>query len=392
MRRAGFLRIRGLICLALVAAVAGGLWAMRTPILTWYYIRGLSKASEEDRDEWVDRVVGLDEAAVPALLACLQKDNAQVCANARAALVCLVQHWGPADGRSLALANRLTEAFPGIPKSGQQEILELEGVMTVPGHDSTAPATGMFLAAGRILINIAEGKSPDLQTRSLALADILVDQQPSPRVLRAIRALTRIGLRAKDATSRARGLRLARSHALSNARDLLQQAIPLLRDPSANVRRQAICAVGLRPDLISSEDLLPWLHDPDKEVRRWCEKALRSPQRNLSEVQVELGRLITDNNAHERLKAFRYLRRDNNLEPGVWIMRLSYDPEDAVRIAAARAAAEHRVAHLADRLQEMARGDRSPTVRQEAAFYQSVLPGLDNLRGHVAEFERYRPK
>jgi hypothetical protein len=373
MRRAGFLRIKSLICLLLVAALGGGWWYVHTPVLTWYYVRGLAKAGEEDREEWVDRVVGLDKAAVPALLDCLARDDAQVCANARAALVCLVQHWGPADSRSLALATQLVEVFPHLGDPGQLETLELQTVLTVPGHDSTPPAPGIFLDAGRILIAVAEGSNKEQQIHALALADILVDQQPSPEVLRAVHDLARIGLRAANATSRARGLRLARSRALNNDRTLLQLAVPLLRDPSANVRRQAICAVGLKPDLISSEDLLAWLHDPDKEVRRWCEKALRSPQRNLSELQVELGRLITDNSAQERLKAFRYLRRDDHVEPGVWILRLSYDKEDAVRIAAARAAAEHRVAHLSDRLHEMAQGDRSPTVRQEAAYYQTVL-------------------
>jgi HEAT repeat protein len=192
-------------------------------------------------------------------------------------------------------------------------------------------------------------------------------------VLEAIRHLTLQGLRAADATSRARALHLVRARPLNNENKLLHLVLPLLRDPAAQVRREAICAIGLKPDVINSEDLLAWLHDPDKEVRRWCEKALRSPQRHLSELELELGRLITDNRAKERLKAFRYLGRDANLEPGVWIRRLSYDPEDAVRIAAARAAAEHGVVHLADRLREMSRSDRSPTVRQEATYYQTTL-------------------
>jgi hypothetical protein len=31
------------------------------------------------------------------------------------------------------------------------------------------------------------------------------------------------------------------------------------------------------------------------------------------------------------------------------------------------------VIHLADRLREMSRSDRSPTVRQEAAYYEATL-------------------
>jgi hypothetical protein len=374
MRRPGFLRIKGLICLGVIAALAIGLWLERTPLLTWYYIRGLTKAVEEDRDEWVDRVVSLDQAAVPALVDCLRRDDAQVCANARAALDCLIQHWGTSDSRSLALAERLALIFSGGSLACQQSILELQTVLTVPGHDNAPPAAGIVVAAGRILTAVCRGTNKELQPHALVLADILVDQEPSAEVLGAIRDLTRSGLLAADATSRARALRLVRCRALNNEKDLLQLALPLLHDASANVRRQAICAVGLKPDVISSEDLLAWLHDPDKEVRRWCEKALRSPQRNLSQLQVELGRLITDDRAKERLKAFRYLRRDENLEPGELILRLSYDPEDAVRLAAVRAAADCHVAKLADRVREMANSDRSPTVRQNAeTYYKEIL-------------------
>ena len=46
-------------------------------------------------------MAGLDEAAVPALLDYLSRNDAQMCANAEAALSALTRRWGLQDGRTL---------------------------------------------------------------------------------------------------------------------------------------------------------------------------------------------------------------------------------------------------------------------------------------------------
>jgi hypothetical protein len=358
-----------LFSLGLVIILAGVGWWERTPLLSWYYLRELAQAEEEDRDKWVERVAGLDQAAVPGLLAHLRRDDARVCANARAALACLIQRWGSDDARAAALAEQLVQGYAGRSLPGQLETLELQAALAIPAKTNTPPPAGILLAAGRLLPVAAQTAHRGIQARALALADLVVDYHPAPDVMRAIHDLARAGLIAPDSTSRVRAVRLIRSRPLNGEKDLLELVLPLLRDPSAEVRRQAICAVALKDkeSLISSEDLLAWLHDPDKEVRRWCEKALQV--RDLSRVEIQLGRLITDERAKERMKVFRYLRRAPTKAPGAWILRLSYDAEDAVRIAAARAAGDHGLTNLADRLREMAQNDRSPTVRQVAEHY-----------------------
>jgi hypothetical protein len=72
-----------------------------------------------------------------------------------------------------------------------------------------------------------------------------------------------------------------------------------------------------------------------------------------------------------RLQVIDQLRYAHDLEPGVWLRRLSHDPAPAVRAAAVRAAAERHTVHLTDRLEQMAQNDPCPTVRQLAKYYLS---------------------
>jgi HEAT repeat protein len=143
--------------------------------------------------------------------------------------------------------------------------------------------------------------------------------------------------------------------------------VPLLRDSSVRVRESAMLAVGAQPNVVSTDDLLGWLHDGDAGVRALCEKALRS--RGLQERHIRLGRLITDPSARVRLKLIDMLKRTTDLEPGVWLRRLSHDPVAAVRAAAVRAIQEQELATLADRIEQMAQNDPCPTVRQLAQYY-----------------------
>jgi HEAT repeat protein len=149
--------------------------------------------------------------------------------------------------------------------------------------------------------------------------------------------------------------------------EVLDQVVPLLQDASALVRRAALLAVGPSDALIGTDDLLQWLHDPDEEVRELCEKALRG--RGLQDGHLRLGRLMTDRRPAIRLQVLESLAGIDDLEPGVWLRRLSHDPAPAVRAAAIRTASEQKNADLNDRLEQMAQDDPCPTVRQLAHFY-----------------------
>ena len=148
-----------------------------------------------------------------------------------------------------------------------------------------------------------------------------------------------------------------------------QEIVPLLQDPEAEVRRAALEVVGPAEDVVLTDNLLPWLHDPDEGVRRLCEATLR--RRGLKTHHIRLARLITHPNWLVRLETLDHLGDNDDLDAGVWLRRLSHDPSPAVRVAAIRAACEDCLADLGDRIDQMARQDPSPTVSRLARHYRS---------------------
>src|SRR5262249_34513341 len=149
---------------------------------------------------------------------------------------------------------------------------------------------------------------------------------------------------------------------------LLEQVPPLLSDPVAEVRREAMLAARSAPEgVVRTDHLLRWLHDPDEDVRRLCESVLRG--RNMTEAHLKLARLLTDDRPAVRLQVREALQSETDLEPGVWLRLLSVDPDAAVRVAAIRAACSHPLVDLTDRIEQMAQSDPSPTVCQLARIY-----------------------
>jgi len=128
-----------------------------------------------------------------------------------------------------------------------------------------------------------------------------------------------------------------------------------------------VLAVGPADHLVRDEALLPCLHDKDAEVRRLCEIALQS--RGLRPEHLRLGRLLTHPIATMRLQVLDELNSSADLDPALWLRRLSHDPSPAVRAGALRMMSERANLDLDDRMEQMARGDPSPTVSSLARFY-----------------------
>jgi hypothetical protein len=151
----------------------------------------------------------------------------------------------------------------------------------------------------------------------------------------------------------------------------LESVVPLLKDTAAEVRRAAMLAVGPSPaegePLIATEDLLPWLHDPDASVRRHCEIALST--RGLSLTEIHLSRQITDTDPVERLKALLEFPDDEDFHVTPWLDRLSRDRDSAVRAGAARVAVERGV-DFEERLNEMLESDPDQSVRKIVEHYR----------------------
>jgi hypothetical protein len=361
MRRVGFFRSKGSAAALGVVALAAALgWWQRDSLLAWYCVQGLSRADDSNRESWLERVVQADSAATPGLIRCLERQDAQVCGNCQTALARLWEQWPADDPRRSELLPRLADAFPRLGLAGQRSVVDLE----VQFLEST-PTAASELVASAIRVLPAAGRSLDKEVRrgAMTVADRVLAHDRGPAVVAACREAIRQGLQDADADNRAAAV----GFAVRAEAHLLPQLVPLLDDPSAVVRQAALVALGPATDAVPTDDLLRSLHDPEEDIRRLCEATLRG--RGLRNEDMALGRLITDSRPSVRLQVFETLRRANDLEPGVWLRRMSNDPVAAVRAAAVRAAAEQGKVDLTDRLNQMAQNDPCPTVRQLATYY-----------------------
>jgi HEAT repeat protein len=264
------------------------------------------------------------------------------------------------------LAIELAAQFPALSTTGQEAALEVHALLVHAGSDLSA-SQDLAQATAEILSAAAGVESGSVRAHALALLEqIDKDVGPYPEFLSSSRRLVTACLSDKQTNCRMRALQLARRPEMG----LVNEVVGLLNDPEPELRRSAMLIVGPIESAITTDSLLHWLHDPDIEVRGLCEKALRA--RGLQDAHLLLGRTMTDSRPGTRLQVIELLKRADDLEPGVWLRRLSHDPSAAVRAAAVRAAAEQSLAQLADRLEQMSQNDPCATVRQLAQFYLST--------------------
>lgn len=353
-RRLG--KLLGPACALLLLAAGLGFW-QRHALLTWGYLECAARATDSECAVWVERLADLDVPGVPHLLAALQRHDATACTNVRLALVRLSERWPANDPRQDDLRKSMIDRFPRLSPEGQRNALEWYAVWLnrMPSPAAREGAMALLATAGR---------SPEAAVRcqALMLANAVLQHGATPEQVSGCRELARQGLQDTEAANRVEAVRVAVHPQVGLAR----QAAPLLDDPAPAVRQMAIVAVGSTADAVATDDLLRSLHDKDADVRRLCEAALKS--RGLKPEEVTLARLITDARATTRLQILNRLGRAD-LEPGIWLRRLSQDSSPAVRAAAVRAAAEFPEVDFADQMHKMAAHDPSATVRQLAQHY-----------------------
>jgi hypothetical protein len=308
----------------LLLAVAAGLW-QRERLWVWYCAERLERAADDRRGEWGDKLAAVGEPAIPSLLGLLRHDDASVCVAAKSALDRVTVDWPKDDPRRIAFAKQFVEAEPRFSTPGRGAALELlPGVMACGDLDVATRAKSIVATA-------AKSESIDLRVQAVAAA-------MRPEV------------------------------------DALALIVPLIADPDVAVRRVAVLALGPVRDggktVLGDDELLRCLHDPDAEVREFCEMGLRS--RGRTPRDIRLGRRYTAPDAAERQKLLIDLADEDDLDVTVWLERLTADPDPAVRAGAARVAFARR-ADLQDRLGQMSKSDPDGTVRRIAEFYRQKL-------------------
>jgi hypothetical protein len=359
------MRKKLVVALTILGLLAGAAWWQRKPFLAKYYVQQLGQADEANRDGWVAGVIGLEEAALPALLKALENADKRTCDNLEFALVGLVRGWGPADPRSQMLLEQLAVRFDSLNGYAKISVLQIPIALLQKNPEKKTLPPALTRLAGEMLTVAA--KSKELRVSALRLAGALVEGVPHGQWLDLCRGLALQGLAATDADTRVAAIQLILRPPLRQETDVLARVVPLLKDSAVQVRKTALVALSPAADLVSDDDLLPLLHDPDEEVQNLCELALRS--RGLQESHILLARLISDDRPAARLQVLQHLGDATDLEPGVWLRRLCQDPAPAVRAAAVRAAVAQSQVDLRTCLHEMAQQDPSPTVRQLAGHY-----------------------
>lgn len=147
-------------------------------------------------------------------------------------------------------------------------------------------------------------------------------------------------------------------------------AVEMLADGEPGVRVQVLVSFIERPTLLTGEAILPLLYDPSPFVPPMAERVLKS--RGLSPEQIGLGKLVVHPRAEMRIGAIPLLTNDHaDIDPITWLIFLSRDADESVRLKAVEALAGRDVHEVKQRLAEIASTDTSKSVRRAA---EKLLP------------------
>ena len=142
-------------------------------------------------------------------------------------------------------------------------------------------------------------------------------------------------------------------------------AVAYVEDPVADVRKQTLSSFAQRNSVLTDDMLLKRLHDDEPSIREMASLILKT--RGLSQELISLGGLIYSPKPEQRVSVIPLLKNRTDLDPVIWLIQLSRDPAEMVRMRSIEALAMHKAPNVLRRLAEMARSDGSPAVRQAAS-------------------------
>ena len=152
-------------------------------------------------------------------------------------------------------------------------------------------------------------------------------------------------------------------------------AIAYLGDKeSVDARRQTLVSFAHRPNLLTDDLLLTRLHDSDSSIRETATLVLKA--RGLNQEQISLGGLMVSPKPQQRASVISLIKDRTDIDPVVWLLQLSHDADETVRMRAveALAAQKSQTVSVKRRIAEMARSDSSESVRKTASKF---IPSAD---------------
>ena len=183
----------------------------------------------------------------------------------------------------------------------------------------------------RLLDSAYLSEENSVQAAALQMSAGILKQNPPAEILGSIKQLVSAGAKSDSSIVQIQAITVA----LNPKTDCLQEVAICLKSPHKEVRQAAILALGPASETIMDEVLLPSLHDEDQTIVHLTETALQA--RGLREDQIRLGKLMADPKPVKRLEVLDHLSTTRDIDPMIWLKKMSNDPSPAVRAAAARA-------------------------------------------------------
>ena len=110
-------------------------------------------------------------------------------------------------------------------------------------------------------------------------------------------------------------------------------AIAYLNDPSSpDVRKQVLVSFATRANLLSEDAVLKHMYDKEAGIAEVAELVLKT--RGLTQEQISLGSMIFHPKPEIRASVIPLLKNRTDVDPTVWLLQLSRDEDEAVRIGA----------------------------------------------------------
>ncbi|WP_169975265.1 HEAT repeat domain-containing protein [Tautonia rosea] len=145
---------------------------------------------------------------------------------------------------------------------------------------------------------------------------------------------------------------------------MAEPAVARIADEVPAVRMQVLTSFAPRRDVLTDDEVLPLLFDPESPVALAAQLVLKA--RGLNDDLIGLAKLLYHPRADLRASAIAQIERREDIDPIVWLDRLSHDQDEQVRSQAMEALSRLASPDARRRVSEMAASDPSPTVRDAA--------------------------